>query len=173
MKNENFFPVQNRFLSWDLRTTDLTHTPPPILQVRNPKPRMTRSMNQSQEPAHSWEQPCLGPKFCFVLFNWNIVDLQCCVNFFCTAKWLSYTYIYILFYILFHYVLSREIRYNSLCCTVGPCCLSIPNVIVCIYQPQTPSPTLPLSAPPWQPQVCSLCPWVCFCFVDRIICAIF
>ena len=29
------------------------------------------------------------------LFYWSIVDLQCCVNFYCTAKWFSYTYIYI------------------------------------------------------------------------------
>ena len=26
------------------------------------------------------------------LFYWNIVDLQCCIYFFCTAKWFSYTY---------------------------------------------------------------------------------
>ena len=69
-------------------------------------------------------------------------------------------------YILFHYVLSQEIGYSSLCYTVGPCCLSILNVIVCIYQPQTPSPSLSLPPPPWQPQVCSLCLWVCFFFVD-------
>ena len=25
----------------------------------------------------------------------------------------------------------------------------------------------------WQPQVWSLCPWVCFCFVDRFICVLY
>ena len=29
------------------------------------------------------------------LFYWRIVDFQCCVSFRCTAKWLSYIYIYI------------------------------------------------------------------------------
>ena len=42
----------------------------------------------------------LGPIFCllclcsFFFFNWCIVDLQCYVNFCCTAKWFSYTYTY-------------------------------------------------------------------------------
>ena len=35
--------------------------------------------------------------------------------------------------------------------------------------PVHPFPNLP---PPWQPQVCSLCLWVCFCFVNKSICAI-
>lgn len=30
-------------------------------------------------------------------FKWSVVDLQCCVNFYCTAEWFSYTYAYILF----------------------------------------------------------------------------
>ena len=39
-------------------------------------------------------------------FYWLIVDLQCFAHYCFTAKWFSYTYIYILFYILFHYGLS-------------------------------------------------------------------
>ena len=30
-------------------------------------------------------------------FYWSIVDLQCCINFHCIAKWFNYTDIYILF----------------------------------------------------------------------------
>ena len=43
--------------------------------------------------------------------------LQCCVNFCCRAKWLSY--LYMLFHILFHYGLLQYIDYSSLGCTVG------------------------------------------------------
>ena len=32
----------------------------------------------------------------FTLY-WSIIDLQCCINFRCTAKWLSYSYTHILF----------------------------------------------------------------------------
>ena len=40
--------------------------------------------------------------------------------------------IHILFHILFHYGLSQDTEYGSLCNTVGPCCLSILYIIVCI-----------------------------------------
>ena len=43
-----------------------------------------------------------------------------------------YIYIYILVHILFHYGLSQDIEYSSLCYTVGPCCLSILYIKVCI-----------------------------------------
>ena len=69
----------------------------------------------------------------FFYHYWNIADLRCCTNFCCTAKWLTRAYTYILFNIIFHHGLSQETGYSSLCCTVGPQCLSILNVIACIH----------------------------------------
>ena len=94
----------------------------------------------------------IPPSLLFLLFflYWSIVDLQCCVHFWYIAKWFHYTslslslsiYIYIYIYIhthiyfqiLFHYGLSQDIEYSSLCCTVGPCCLSLLCEVVCICQ---------------------------------------
>ena len=42
----------------------------------------------------------------FLFFNWSIIDLQRCVCFRCKAKWFSY--IYILFQILFPYWLLKK-----------------------------------------------------------------
>ena len=74
-------------------------------------------------------------------FNWSIFNLQCCDSFKHTAKWFSYIYIYthiyvciyiyILFQILFHYRLSQDTEYSSLCYTVGLCCLPILYIVVC------------------------------------------
>ena len=54
-----------------------------------------------------------------------------------SAVWQSDSYMHSLKNILFHYGLFQEIEYSSLCYTVGPWCLFILNVIVCIYQPQS------------------------------------
>ena len=43
-----------------------------------------------------------------------------------------YICIYIPFHILFHFGLSWDIEYSSLCYTVGPCCLSILYMYVCV-----------------------------------------
>ena len=53
--------------------------------------------------------------FVLIILYWNIVHVQCCVSFWCIAKWLSWfswyihicIYIYIHFYILFHYDLFQ------------------------------------------------------------------
>ena len=71
--------------------------------------------------------------FYFLSFDYSIVDLQCCANFCCAAKWPSHTYIQSLSYIIFHHGLFQETIYSSLCYRVGPHCLSILSVIVCIY----------------------------------------
>ena len=68
----------------------------------------------------------------FFFFYWSIVDLQCCVNFCCIAKWVTYTNIYIPFHTLFHDGLSQDSEYSSLCVTVGPCCLSILHIVVSV-----------------------------------------
>ena len=61
----------------------------------------------------------------------------------------THTHIYthtFFFYIIFNHSLSQETGCSSLCYTVGSHCLSLLNVILCIYLPQTPSPShfLPL-----------------------------
>ena len=54
----------------------------------------------------------------------------------------THTHTHTLSCTIFHHVLPQKIGHSSLCCSVGPHCISILNVIVCIYQPQTlcPSP---------------------------------
>lgn len=66
-------------------------------------------------------------RFCYVtmgtsgcIFYSSTVNLQCCVGCKCIAKWLLhiYSYICILYQILFHYRLLQDIEYRS-CASVG------------------------------------------------------
>jgi len=75
---------------------------------------------------------------------WHLVDLQCCVNFCCIAKWVHYTYICILFHILFHYGLSQNIEYSSVCYTVGPCYSVYNSLHLRIPNSQSVPPSQPL-----------------------------
>ena len=72
-------------------------------------------------------------------FSWSTVDMQCCANICCIAKWLNFTHICFFFNILFHY------GYSPLCCTVGPCHLSILNVM--FASNSSDSQFIPLSPP--------------------------
>ena len=56
----------------------------------------------------------------------------------------------------FHFDLLQDIEYSSLSYTIGPCCLSILYILVCIYSPHNPiHPTPP--------------PWLCyFCTTDSM-----
>ena len=60
----------------------------------------------------------------------------------------TYIYTHSLSYIIFHHGLFQETGHSFLCYAVGLHCLSILNVLVCKYQPKTPSPSpspLPLA----------------------------
>ena len=81
------------------------------------------------------------------------------------------TYIHSFLNIFFHYGLSQEIGCSYLWYTVGPCCLSILNVIVCIYQPQTPTPSLSPLPLGDHKSVLYVCESICF--VYKFICVIF
>ena len=68
-------------------------------------------------------------------------------NFCCPAEWLSYTHKHSFLHSFpICFITGYRIYNSSLCDTAGHHCLSTPNVIVCICQPQTPSP--PLSSLP-------------------------
>ena len=97
-------------------------------------------------------------------FYWSIVDLHCCVHFYCTEKWLSYTCIYSisLWCITEHWI-------YFLCYSAGPCCSSTLSILVCTCWSQPPVLSSPTS--PQEPQVCSLCLWVCF--IHRFTCVVF
>ena len=84
--------------------------------------------------------------YLFYFLNWGIVDLQC---FGCTVKLFSYTYrhTHILFQILFHYRLLQGIEYSSLYYIIGPCCLSMLYIVVCICWSQIPNLSLPHLSP--------------------------
>ena len=73
-----------------------------------------------------------GLTYFFLLkFSWITM-----FRFWYTAKWFSHIFmcIYIHFYILFHYGLSQNSEYSSLCYAVGPCCLPILYIIAGICQ---------------------------------------
>ena len=53
------------------------------------------SLNLNSGEVSGWIGPVNGlvSSFSFFFFlNWSIVPLQCCASFYCTAKWISYTY---------------------------------------------------------------------------------
>ena len=89
-------------------------------------------------------------KFILLMYNWFTVLF----NFRCIV--LIQLYTYTIFCILFYYSLLQDIEYSSLCYTIGPHCLSILYIMVCICESQTPKASLPNHPPSWQPQVCSL-----------------
>ena len=109
-------------------------------------------------------------KFYFLnLFYWSIVDLQCYINFCCTAKWLSYTYLYTFFFIFLSMMVYHRIL-NIVPCATQQNLVVHPALYDSLHLLTWNSQSLP---PPWQPQACSLCLWVEFCFINKFICIIY
>ena len=86
-------------------------------------PVAPRHVGSSQTRART-RVPCIGrqiPNHCatrealLLFFNWSIVDLQCCVSCWCTAKWFSYTYI--LLFRFFSIIVYYEIL-NIVSCAI-------------------------------------------------------
>ena len=84
----------------------------------------------------------------------------------------SYIYIHSLFHIIFHHVPSRDwTKFLVLCSRTS---LSIHSKYNSLHLLTLNSQSIPLPPPPpWQPHVCWPFLRVCFCSVDRFICAIF
>ena len=77
------------------------------------------------------------------------------------------------FQILCPFRLLQNVEYSSLCYTVGPCWLSILNIVVCICLAQTPTnlshPTFPLYKPCLFPSLCFLvCGTVSVLFISSL-----
>ena len=104
-------------------------------------------------------------KTCFNFIGVEFI-LQCCVIFCCTANWVSY--IYIFFFIFFSIVVCHKIlttvpcAYNWILLFIHPIYDSV-NLLIPNSQSFPPPPT------PWQPQVCTVCLWAWFYFVDMFI----
>ena len=76
-----------------------------------------------------YSQPKLQLRQCWILNPLCQAGDQTCIQSCCTAAGIpTFPFLSSIFY----HVLSQEARYSSLCCTVGPHCLSILHVIFII-----------------------------------------
>ena len=139
---------------------------------------------------------------CFLknLFYWNIVDLQCCVSFWCIAKWFSYTYTASQVVLVVKNLPANagDVRGKDPIPGWGRSpreghgsplqysCLEHPRHVdwhATVFRVAKSwtwlkwlNTTIPNSQSilllSWKPQVCLLCLWICFCFID-VFCVIF
>ena len=106
----------------------------------------------------------------WIIFYWSIVALQCCANFFCKAKLISYTYTCIPSLLDFQSRSPQWTKSSSLCYMVCSHQLSILKIvsIVCMCWSQSLNSSHP-SFPSWYLYACSPCLCLYFSFANRII----
>ena len=94
------------------------------------------------------------PFFSYIFFNFFLVKVQLIysvVLISAVQQSDSVIFVYTFFFnVLFRYGLSQDIEYSFLCYTLGPCFLSILNVMVCILSIPDSQSILPAA----KPQVC-------------------
>ena len=103
------------------------------------------------------------------LFDWSIVDLQCCINFY-TTQWsdsVVHLYSYSLSYSFSLWSIAGYwLELPRLCSRtllfLHSFCNSF-HLLISNSHSSLPNPS------PWPHQVCSLYLWVCFCSVDNLI----
>ena len=87
-------------------------------------------------------------KILFILFGVQLINNVVLVSGVQQSDLVIHIHVSILLQILFPFRLLHNMEQSSLCYTVGPCWLSILNIIACIYQSQTPNLSLPPTFPP-------------------------
>ena len=125
----------------------------------------------------TWKNFVLITCFCLLLifiFDWTTVDLPCCANLCCTAKWLRYIHIDVLFlypfplWFLIGYWVQFPVLYSRTLLFIHP-------IYNSLHLPAPNSWSIPFlpASPFWQRHLCSPGLQVCLCFIDNFICAIF
>ena len=79
----------------------------------------------SQRVRNDWATSLWFTVLCWLLEYSKVIQLWVCV----------YTYIFFQIYIwiLFHYGLSHDVEYGSMCCTVGPCLSTCLSTLYTVY----------------------------------------
>ena len=67
---------------------------------------------QGPHASYSRTLPIANPNYrsLSLFIDWRVVDLQCCLSFWCAAKWLSYTYTYMFVYFIWASLVAHTVK---------------------------------------------------------------